>query len=163
MSDSNSAIFFAQRLWCTVGAIVAGTAVILGAFGAHGAEGILKDVHKSAESKEIAGLSVPASYKYLQDFRTAAHYQMIHGIAIFLVGVLGRRGKARVFGHAAAGCFLGGVLLFSGTLYLLSTTGLKWLGMVAPVGGAMFIAGWGLLAVAAGFPRSTSSERQRSR
>jgi uncharacterized membrane protein YgdD (TMEM256/DUF423 family) len=160
-SDSTNTVFFAQRVWCTVGAAVAGLAVVIGAFGAHVVQDVLKEVHASADAKEIAGLSVPASYKYFQDFRTAAAYQMTHGVAIFLVGLLGRRGKARIFAYAAAGCFLGGVILFSGSLYLLAMTGLRWLGMVAPVGGALLIAGWGLLAVAAAMPRSTSSERRR--
>lgn len=160
MSDSTAAVFFSQRLWCTVGAAVAGLAVIAGAFGAHGVDSILKEVHAAAEPKSIAGLQVPASYKYLQDFRTGASYQLTHGLAIVLVGLLGRRGKARIFGHAAAGCFLAGVLLFSGSLYMLSLTGLRWLGAVAPIGGVAFIAGWLLLGIAAVLPRSGDSRRK---
>jgi uncharacterized membrane protein YgdD (TMEM256/DUF423 family) len=160
VSDPQSVVFFSQRLWTTVGAPLAALAVVLGAFGAHGADGILLEVHASAEPARIGGLEVPAAHKYLQDFRTAAAYQMTHALAIILVGLLGRRGKARIFGHVAAGCFVGGILLFSGSLYFLALTGLRWLGMVAPVGGLLFIAGWILFATAAVLPR-TPPDRQR--
>lgn len=160
MSDSTAAVFFSQRLWCTVGAAVAGLAVIVGAFGAHLVQEKLPAIHASTEAKTLAGFKVPASYKYYEDFRTGAAYQMTHGLAIVFVGLLGRRGRARIFGHAAAGCFLGGVLLFSGSLYLLALTGLRWLGMVTPFGGLLFIAGWILFGFAAGLPRSTDA-RQR--
>ena len=160
MNDSSNAVFTSQRLWCSVGAAVAGLAVIVGAFGAHGIDDTLKRVHAPADPKVVAGFEVPASYKYLQDFKTGAEYQMTHGLAIFLVGLLGRRGKARVFAHAAAGCFLGGVVLFSGSLYILALTGATGLGAVAPLGGLLFIAGWVLLAIAAMFPRSSESRRK---
>lgn len=159
MSDPADAAFYSQRLWCTVGAAVAALGVIAGAFGAHGIEDVLQRVHESAEAKPIAGLSVPASYKYLQDFRTGAAYHLVHGVAIVLVGLLGRRGKARIFAHAAGGSFLGGVVFFSGSLYLLALTGLTWLGSVAPIGGVLLIAGWILLAIAAGLPRTNDSRR----
>lgn len=153
MADHQSAVSDSPRLWVVTGAIVAGLAVVLGAFGAHGAEAVLLEVHQSAEPKTIAGMDVPASYKYLQDYRTAAAYQMTHAVAIILVGLLGRRGKARIFGHAAAGCFLAGILLFCGSLYVIALTGLTWFGRVAPIGGLLFIVGWLLFATAA-LPRS---------
>lgn len=159
MSESADAAFFSQRLWCTVGAAVAALGVIAGAFGAHGVEGMLVGVH-GTEQREIAGHEVPASYKYLQDFRTGAAYHLTHGVAIVLVGLLGRRGKARIFAHAAGGSFLGGVLLFSGSLYLLSLTGLSWFVHAAPVGGLLLIVGWILLAVAAGLPKSSEPRRK---
>ncbi|HEX6985380.1 MAG TPA: DUF423 domain-containing protein [Planctomycetaceae bacterium] len=155
MTDHQSVVFFSQRLWGTTGAVLAALAVILGAYGAHGADDLLVRVHKSAEPKVVAGQEMPASYKYLQDFRTAAAYQMTHAIAVILAGLLGRRGTARIFAHAAAGCFVAGVLLFCGSLYVLAMTGATWLGMVAPFGGLSFIAGWILFAIAAAFPRSS--------
>jgi len=160
VSDSTAAVVFSQRLWCTVGAAVAGLAIVIGAFGAHLVQDKLPAIHEGAEAKRIAGFEVPASYKYYEDFRTAAAYHMTHGLAIVFVGLLGRRGRARIFGHAAAGCFLGGVLLFSGSLYLLALTGTRWLGMVTPFGGLLFIAGWVLFAFAAGLPRSTDSRQK---
>lgn len=158
VTDRQSLAFSSQRLWGTVGAACAALAVILGAFGAHGAEEVLTEVHGSEATREIAGLELPASYKYLQDFRTAAQYHMVHSVAIILVGLLGRRGKARVVSQFAAGAFLCGILLFSGSLYLLAMTGMKWLGMVAPLGGICFILGWVLLATAAGMPRTAPGE-----
>lgn len=156
MTSQTSVVFFSQRLWCTVGAIFAALGVVFGAFGAHFLDPILLDVHKSAEPKIIAGLEVPASYKYLQDFKTGSAYHLAHALAIVLVGFLGRRGKARFFAHAAAGCFVGGIVLFSGGLYLLSTTGVTWLAHVVPIGGLLFIVGWILFATAAAMPRSGS-------
>ncbi|MDQ3329352.1 MAG: DUF423 domain-containing protein [Planctomycetota bacterium] len=138
-----------------MGAVFAALAIIFGAFGAHVVEEHLPAVHASSEPKQVAGFEMPASYKYLQDFRTASHYHLVHSLAIVLVGLLGRRGKARIIGHAAAGCFVAGILLFSGSLYLLATTGVLWLGMVTPIGGLIFIAGWALFAVAAGMPRAS--------
>lgn len=135
-------------------------AVIAGAFGAHGIDEALKEAHASEEPRSIAGLTVPASYKYLQDFRTAASYQLTHGIAIFLVGLLGRRGKARVFAHAAGGCFLAGVAFFCGSLYLLALHAHSSVGAVTPTGGVLLVAGWVLLAIAAVMPRSTEFERK---
>lgn len=154
MTDQQSLAFSSQRLWGTLGAISAALAVVLGAFGAHGAEAVLHKVHGSEATKVVAGLEFPATYKYLQDFRTAAYYHMVHSIAIILVGLLGRRGKARVVSQFAAAAFLAGIVLFSGSLYLLATTGVTWLGAVAPMGGLFFITGWILFATAAGMPRT---------
>ena len=136
-------------------AVLAALAVILGAFGAHMLDPILLEVHRSADPRVVAGLEMPASYKYLQDFKTAATYQMTHALAIILVGLLGRRGKARYFAHTAGGCFVAGIVLFSGSLYMLSTTGVSWLGAVAPIGGLLFIIGWISFAAAAAMPRTT--------
>jgi uncharacterized membrane protein YgdD (TMEM256/DUF423 family) len=154
VTDHPSVVFTSQRLWGSVGGVLAALAVVLGAFAAHGADRAIAGVHGSAEPRSIAGLEMPSAYKYLQDFHTAVHYQMTHAIAIILVGLLGRRGKARVFGHAAASCFLAGILLFSGSLYLLALTGMTWLGMVAPAGGLLFVAGWILFVVAVAMPRT---------
>jgi uncharacterized membrane protein YgdD (TMEM256/DUF423 family) len=87
-------------------------------------------------------------------FETGAHYHLVHSIAIVLVGLLGRRGKARIIGFVAAGCFIGGILLFSGGLYALAVTNFKPLAHVVPFGGTLFIAGWILFAFAAGMPRT---------
>jgi uncharacterized membrane protein YgdD (TMEM256/DUF423 family) len=156
VTNQTSAVLFSQRVWGTIGAFLAGLAVIIGAFGAHGAEAILLEVHESAKPKVVAGHEMPAAYKYLQDFKTGAAYQMYHALAIILAGMLGRRGVGRFFAHGAAICFVLGILLFSGSLYALSTTGVTWLGRVAPFGGILFIIGWILFGTAAVLPRSTS-------
>ncbi len=88
-------------------------------------------------------------------FETAARYQMYHALALCLV--------ALAFPHFSsvkvkwAGIsFLVGIVLFSGSLYLLATTGLRWLGMVTPLGGLAFVLGWFLLTLAALTPNRSN-------
>lgn len=117
-----------------VGAISAGLAVAAGAFGAHG----LKD-HVDA-----AGLEV---------WKTGSHYHLIHALAMIGVAALG----ARVARPERIGAlFLAGQVIFAGSLYLLAVTGVKKLGMITPLGGVCFLAGWGLLALSAGLKRTDS-------
>jgi uncharacterized membrane protein YgdD (TMEM256/DUF423 family) len=104
------------------GAILAGLAVGLGAFGAHGLSEVL----------------VPAR---LATFETAVRYQIFHALGLLAVAALGGRALA------AAPLLLAGSLIFSGSLYLLVFTGSRWWGAVAPVGGLLQIAGWLFLAV----------------
>lgn len=114
--------------WVRIGAILAAGAVAAGAFGAHALRERL-----DARSLEI--------------FETAARYQMYHALAIIAVGMIeasGARGTIRVAGWA----FSLGILLFSGSLYALSVTGIKKLGMITPIGGLLFLIGWLLLAAA---------------
>ncbi|MCB1647257.1 MAG: DUF423 domain-containing protein [Pseudomonadales bacterium] len=103
------------------------TSVILGAFGAHGLRGRLEE-------------------RLMNAFETGVTYQMSHSLAILLVCVLiqlwGRNWALQYAGLA----FTVGILMFSGSLYLLALTGMKWLGPVTPLGGVFFIVGWGLLA-----------------
>ncbi len=109
------------------GALSCLLAIALNAFGAH----MLKN-SLSAYSLEI--------------FQTAADYQLYHGVALILVAMLHRQKLSATLvwsGH----CFLVGTVLFSGSLYLLSFTGIKWLGAITPLGGVSFIAGWLLLAI----------------
>lgn len=130
-------------------------AVGLGAFGAHVlSQDILPRVHDAASAENVSGLAVPASYKAYLDYKTAVQYQMIHGIGIILVGLLGRRGKARLFGFAAGGSFLAGIVLFCGSLYLMTTAGVHWLHWLVPLGGVCFLMGWGFFITAAGMPRT---------
>jgi uncharacterized membrane protein YgdD (TMEM256/DUF423 family) len=101
-------------------------AVALGAFGAHGLRGRL-----SPEDLAI--------------FETGVRYQMYHSLALLLVVVLlARDGPG---GSPLAGwAFIAGILLFSGSLYVLVFTGARWLGAVTPLGGVAFLVGWALLA-----------------
>lgn len=121
MSKSNTV-----NLIIALGALNAFLAVASGAFAAHG----LKDV-LSAES--------------LNTFRTAADYQMMHGIGLILIGLLSKHEKNRC-NIAAAWFMLSGILLFSGSLYTLATTGIKWLGIITPFGGVCFLIAWLTLA-----------------
>lgn len=128
-----------ESSWVRVGAIVAGLAVAFGAFGAHGL--------RSRYSEEV-----PAEKRLLDNFETAARYQMYHALAIIAVGVLAAlqvQGPGRAL-QVAGWSFLIGVALFSGSLYVLVLTGQRWLGAITPIGGVAFLVGWAALAVAAG-------------
>lgn len=92
----------------------------------------------------------------LATFETAARYQMYHALALLAVGWLVERGHARAV--AAGWCFLAGTLLFSGSLYLLTLCGIRWMGAVTPLGGVAFIAGWVTLALAGRTDRRTDGQ-----
>lgn len=113
------------RLFFLMGAVLAGLGVAAGAFGAHGLEGRV-------------------SPDRLQTFRTAVTYQMYHALALLAVGWAAQGGSALV--HGAGYCFVAGIVVFSGSLYLLVLTDTSWLGAVTPLGGVFFLAGWGLFA-----------------
>lgn len=110
-----------------VGAILAAIGVGLGAFGAHGLQAVL-----DAPSMET--------------FQTAVRYQTLHATGVVLIGVLlavrGIPREAQVW-LGRAGIFLAlGTVVFSGSLYLLLASGVRWLGAVTPLGGLAFILGW---------------------
>jgi uncharacterized membrane protein YgdD (TMEM256/DUF423 family) len=113
--------------WIRVGAVLGGIGVIAGAFGAHGLEGKI----------DSRGLEV---------WETAAKYQMYHAPALLAVGILLLTGRGGMTINLAGCFFLLGVLIFSGTLYALALTGIRWLGAITPIGGLALIAGWFLLA-----------------
>ena len=110
------------------GAISGAIAVAAGAFGAHA----LKD---------------RLSEKALSVFETGARYQMYHALGLFAAAWLASRGV----GLATTGgwIMLGGIVVFSGSLYALALTDTKWLGAITPLGGLAFIAGWVWLAISA--------------
>ena len=116
-----------------LGALFALLAVMAGAFGAHGLRGVIDE----------RGLEV---------FQTAVTYQIYHSLALILVAILPVAGLSRRLLGIAAGFFVAGILLFSGSLYLLVLTDLRWVGAVTPVGGMGFMVGW-ILVVIAGFRR----------
>jgi uncharacterized membrane protein YgdD (TMEM256/DUF423 family) len=117
-----------SQFFFLVGALLAGLAVAAGAFGAHGLEGRV-------------------SPDRLETFRTAVQYQMYHALALLVVGWVARSAPDGLgLLHGAGYCFLGGILVFSGSLYLLVLTDTSWLGAVTPIGGGAFLVGWGLLA-----------------
>lgn len=112
-----------------LGAVFAFLAVAAGAFGAHALKTIL-----SAEMLAV--------------FDTAVRYQMYHALALFVAGWAGDRYRLELV-RAAGWLFVLGIVLFSGSLYLLSFSGIRWLGAVTPLGGLAFLGGWALLAWAA--------------
>lgn len=137
--------------WILLGAVLGGLAVGLGAFGAHGLDRYFVEKYETTPSKTIAGHTVPASWKYLQDYKTGVRYHMYHALALLAVGLVSLQRPSRWL-NAAGVLFLLGILLFSGSLYVLTIAGPNWLGviwgLVAAVGGTMFILGW--VAFAAG-------------
>jgi uncharacterized membrane protein YgdD (TMEM256/DUF423 family) len=134
-----------MRTLLLLGAINAFCAVALGAFGAHG---LKKVPHITPEMIEI--------------WKTGAQYQMYHALALVLLAALYNhlplsiQGKARTAGYLfAAGC-----IIFGGSLYALTLTGIKVLGAITPIGGVCFLSGWALLAVCA-FQMKGISEANR--
>jgi uncharacterized membrane protein YgdD (TMEM256/DUF423 family) len=114
--------------WSMTGAILAGLAVALGAFGAH----------ELRERVDAYRMGV---------YEKAAFYHFIHAIAILVISILPRTGAmADGAESAVCGLLLAGIAFFSGSLYVLAITGNRWLGAITPIGGIAFIAGWVLLA-----------------
>lgn len=124
------------------GAILAALAVVFGAFGAHGLEPRLDIVYGDQE-KSIVGHIVPATYKYLQDFKTGAEYHMYHALGLLALGIAaGQQSQVCRSHRVAAWCFLLGIILFSGSLYVLVLSGIRWLGAITPIGGTLMVVGW---------------------
>ena len=117
-----------EKTFLIFATLLGALAVALGAFGAHG----LKDIVTEAR---------------LGTFETAVRYQMYHALALFAVVALMRWMPSPLLGWAGW-LLIAGVLIFSGSLYLLVFTEKAWLGAVAPIGGASMIAGWVLMLVA---------------
>ena len=134
--------------WFRIGAVLAAIGVGCGAFAAHGLNQYFPDKYRDSPPKKVAGLEVPASWKYLQDFKTGAEYQMYHSLGLLAVGLAASRTPRRRALDVAGWCFLLGIGLFSGGLYVLTLTGDTRWGMVAPFGGVLFLVGWVSLAFA---------------
>lgn len=117
------------RSFLMLAAIFGFTGVALGAFAAHGLKNRLTP-------------------DYLAIFHTGVTYQLVHALAIFGVAVLAAHLPGRLVGWAG-GLFALGILLFSGSLYLLTLTGVSKLGIITPFGGLCFLAGWLCLGLAA--------------
>jgi uncharacterized membrane protein YgdD (TMEM256/DUF423 family) len=118
-----------DKTFLLLGAVAAFLAVTLGAFGAHGLRGRL-------------------SPEMMNVFQTGVQYHMAHALALILVSAtMGRMGGWLV--QAAGWSFLAGIVLFSGSLYALSISGVTILGAITPIGGLAFLIGWACLAFAA--------------
>ncbi|WP_348766197.1 DUF423 domain-containing protein [uncultured Salinisphaera sp.] len=112
-------------------ALVAGSlygliGVLLGAFGAHALAARL-----SADMQAI--------------WHTAVQYQFYHALALLAVGLLARQGMTGAGVATATVCFAVGTLIFSGSLYVLAFSGIRWLGAITPIGGVLLIVGWAAL------------------
>lgn len=123
-----------DRLFFAIGAVSAGLGVALGAFGAH-------------------ALKVRLTPDLLAVWETGVRYQMVHALGLLAVAwAIGRWPGSAV--HASGWAFVAGTVLFSGSLYLLALSGVRWLGAVTPLGGVAWIVGWGLLAWGAATART---------
>jgi uncharacterized membrane protein YgdD (TMEM256/DUF423 family) len=134
--------------WFRIGAVLGGLAVAFGAFAAHGLDDYFAKKYRDLPPKTVAGFAVPASWKYLQDFKTGAEYEMYHSLALLAVGLMAARVTRRRALDVAGWCFLLGIVLFSGSLYALTLTGEKYWAFVTPFGGVLFLVGWGALVFA---------------
>ncbi|SNS65204.1 DUF423 domain-containing protein [Pseudomonas segetis] len=117
------------RLWIVLSALAGFSGVGLGAFAAH-------------------GLKKTLSTDYLAVFQTGTHYQLIHALALFGVGLLACYAPGRWVTLAGA-FFATGIVLFSGSLYALTLSGIGKLGIITPFGGLAFLLGWLCLGMAA--------------
>jgi uncharacterized membrane protein YgdD (TMEM256/DUF423 family) len=146
-----------SRFWLSLGAILAGMSVGMGAFAAHKLDEVFKNKYPATEQREVAGQSLRTSYKYLQDFKTGADYQMYHALALIFVGLLAQSRKSRAL-DIAGWSFLIGIILFSGMLYALTLTGQRALGAIVPIGGVAFLVGWTSLALGVMSPKTLVEE-----
>lgn len=118
-----------------IGASVYGfLAVALGAFGAHGLKAFLAGLEDGAQRQAW--------------WQTAAQYHLAHALALGLTAYVAARVESTPVMIAGLG-FAFGVLIFSGSLYLMTITGLRWLGAITPIGGLLLLVGWAALGVAA--------------
>ena len=108
-----------------IGAMSGCIVVIMGAFGAHALKEILDDYGKSIYNKAVL-------------------YHMFHSIALLILGLINKI-QPEISLSIVGWSFLFGIILFSGSLYILAITGIKPLGMITPIGGVFFIIGWILL------------------
>lgn len=108
-----------------IGALGGMTGVILGAFGAHALKPLL-------------------GQQMFEVYHIGVEYQFYHALALLLVGMLSSSHDGRAL-RLAGWSFSAGIALFSGSLYLLATTGIHWLGVLTPFGGIAFLLGWGAL------------------
>jgi uncharacterized membrane protein YgdD (TMEM256/DUF423 family) len=128
-----------HKKFLQIAAILTAITIAMGAFGAH-------------------KLKTMVSEAAVNTFETGVRYQFYHAFGLFIVGILYKE-YSNKFLRLAGWLFIGGVLLFSGSLYILTykavtvSTGFKWAGPITPLGGLLFIAGWLSLAIGIGTKR----------
>lgn len=117
------------KVFLILGGVNAALVVLLGAFGAH-------------------GLKARTTAELLAVFQTGVHYHLFHALGLLAVGLVATQISDSAYLRWSAWLMLTGIILFSGSLYVLSVSGLRWLGMITPFGGISFIAAWILFVVA---------------
>lgn len=115
-----------RSLFLLLGAISAFTGVALGAFGAHGLKAVL-------------------SPELLDVYKTGVNYQMWHALGLIGIALVQRQSPESKLIDWAGQLMFAGIVLFSGSLYLLAILNLKWLGMITPIGGVAFLVAWLLI------------------
>jgi uncharacterized membrane protein YgdD (TMEM256/DUF423 family) len=118
------------KLFIAIGALAAAAGVALGAFGAH-------------------ALKARLAPEMLAIYQTAVQYHLWHALGLIAIGAVAMHFPAASALKWAGWLMLAGILLFSGSLYLLAVSGVRWLGAITPFGGAAFIAAWLVFAWAA--------------
>ncbi len=118
------------RIFLAIASALGGISVVLGAFATHGLRDRLSD-------------------RALAIWETGTKYQMYHALALILIALLISRFPNSTPLIVAGFAFIAGIFIFSGSLYALSLSGIKWLGAITPLGGVAFIIGWICLALAA--------------
>lgn len=118
-----------ENLFFLIGTLSGALAVVLGAFGAHGLEERLTP-------------------EKLDTYQIGVRYHFYHSLALVAVGLAQGIWPGAGLLTTAGWLFVVGILLFSGSLYLLAVTGPRWLGAITPLGGLAFIAGWVVMAFA---------------
>jgi uncharacterized membrane protein YgdD (TMEM256/DUF423 family) len=114
----------------TLGAVAAFLGVALGAFGAHAMRARLTE-------------------RLLDTWETAVHYHLVHALGLLVIGLMLLHTGPSSLLRWSAGLMLAGMVLFSGSLYLLCLSGVRWLGAITPLGGTALLIAWALFAVAA--------------
>jgi len=117
-----------SKFWLVAAGVSGLLSVTLGAFGVHSLKHLLDEYGRSIYEKAVI-------------------YQMFHTVGLFVVGLLQLHSERKSLSMAGWGFFTG-ILLFSGSLYLLAITGMKWLGAITPIGGIAFLFGWAWLVFA---------------
>ncbi|MCP4521300.1 MAG: DUF423 domain-containing protein [Cytophagales bacterium] len=115
-----------QKIILFLGSLFAGLGVAIGAFGAHGLKKMLEASNR------------------METFETGVKYQMYHAIALLFIGLLMSKVDSPMLQYAGI-AMVAGILIFSGSLYILCLTGVTKWGAVTPIGGLAFIIGWGLV------------------
>ena len=117
------------KIFLVAGASFGATGVLFGAFGAH-------------------GLRSKLSAEMLAIYQTGIQYHMFHAVGLMIIGVVFQWVNNSIYMLWAGSSMVLGILIFSGSLYLLSITGMPWLGSITPIGGLAFLVGWLLFAYA---------------
>ena len=112
-----------MKTFIVIGALAMALGVILGAFGAHGL--------KSRLTPDLLAV-----------YHTGVEYHLYHALGLILLGILIHQFPQMAGLRTGGWLLLAGIVIFSGSLYVLAITGIRWLGAITPIGGAAFIAGW---------------------